>query len=234
MSDQSTQDNPNTSHQGSVSSYIVGFIISLLLTFVPYYIVKHQVIDNTPLLIAVIALALVQMVVQMVFFLHLGRGPKPLYNIVFLGATSGMILLVVGASILIMNSLYGKMSPEEAALHLAQNENIAEISGIKTGACQGNRDNHVVTIGNGLAISHVEAKRCDTLTIKSGDGLAHELMFGSYNNPTSYGGVHEIFVRNDRAKIITLNEVGDFSFHDHNNPAISGFFSVVNRDSPHH
>lgn len=217
------------SHHGSVRSYVVGFVLSLLLTIIPYYMVKSQIIESGPLLIAVMVIAVVQMFIQMFFFLHLGRGPKPFYNIVFFTATSGMIILVVGASILIMNNLYRNMSPEDAALHLAQNENIAQINGKETGACQGNRDDHVLVIGEGLDARRIEANRCDTLTIKSGDGVAHELMFGSVDNPTSYGGVHELLIRNDRAKIITLNETGDFSFHDHNDPSIMGFFSVKER-----
>lgn len=227
MTDHSDKNTSNTGHHGSVASYVIGFVASLLLTVIPYYLVKNQVIDSSPLLVAVLILAVVQMFVQMFFFLHLGRGPKPFYNIVFFAATSGMIILVVGASILIMNNLYHNMSPEETALHLAQEENIAQVSGRETGACQGNKDDHVVVIGENIDARHIKASRCDTLTIKSGDGLAHELMFGSYDNPTSYGGVRELFVRNDRAKIITLNETGDFSFHDHNNPSIMSFFTVT-------
>ena len=222
------KDTPSTNaHHGSVTSYITGFILSIILTVVPYFMVKNQVIEGRLLLISVLAIALAQMFIQMFFFLHLGRGPKPFYNIVFFAATSGMIILVVGASLLIMSNLYRNMSPEDATLRLAQDENIAEINGIKTGACQGNKANHEVTIGADAGFRHIEANRCDTLTIKSGDGMAHELIFGGNENKTSYGGLHEVSLRSDRAKIITLNETGDFMLHDHNDPSIMVHFSVT-------
>lgn len=230
MSDVKEKKQSPDSHLGSVPSYVAGFILSLLLTIIPYLLVKNQIIESGPLLITVLVLAMVQMFIQMFFFLHLGRGPKPFYNIVFFAATSGMILLVVGASMLIMGNLYRNMSPAEATLKLAQDENIAEISGKKTGACQGNKNDHVVFIGRGIDIEYTRANRCDTLTIKSGDELAHELMFGTPDSPTSYGGVRELSVRSDRAKIITLNEVGDFSFYDQNDPSIMTYFTVTDSE----
>src|SRR5690606_8315956 len=105
---------------------------------------KNQVFPGNPLLVAILVLAVLQMFVQMFFFLHLGRGPKPFYNIVFFGATAGLIVVVVGASVFIMNSLYDHMSPEEATLRIAQDENIARVGERDTGACQGNRDNHEI------------------------------------------------------------------------------------------
>lgn len=232
MTNHPNNNSSTSDNHGSAVSYVIGYILSLILTIVPYYMVKNQIIESSPLLVVVLGLAIAQMLVQMLLFLHLGRGPKPFYNIVFLAATSGMIMLVVGASIFIMNSLYGNMSPEEVTLRLAQDENIARIGDKETGACQGNKGNHVVIIGGGTGIQPIEANRCDTLTIKSGDGMAHELMFGTPDNPTSYGGHYDVAVRSDRAKIITLNEVGDFSFHDHDNPAIMGHFSVID-DATH-
>lgn len=227
MTNHSSNQPQAADHLGSVKSYVIGFVTSIVLTLAAFYLVKNQVLDSTPLLVSILALAAIQMLVQMFFFLHLGRGPKPFYNIVFFAGTAGMIVLVVGASIFIMNSLYDHMSPEEATLRLAQDENIAAIGDKETGACQGNRANHEITIGTGVAVQHVHAERCDTLTIRSGDGMARELMFGTHDNPTSYGGHYELSLRSDRPKIITLNEIGDFSFHDSDNPALMGHFSVA-------
>lgn len=233
MSDHPDKQVQSTNHHGSVGSYVTGFALSILLTIIPFYMVKNQVLDSTPLLVAVLVLAAAQMLVQMFFFLHLGRGPKPFYNVVFFAATAGMIVLVVGASIFIMNSLYDHMSPEEATLRLAQDENIAAIGDKETGACQGNKANHEILIGSGIAVQKINAERCDTLTIRSGDGVARMLMFGTHDNPTSYGGHYELSLRSDRPKIITLNEIGDFSFHDGDNPALMGHFSVIEHEDEH-
>lgn len=217
-----------TNEHGSAFSYVIGLILSLVLTVIPYYLVTRQVLSETPLLLAILGFAIVQMIVQVFFFLHLGRGPKPLYNVVFFVATAAFIILVVGASILIMNNLYRNMSPEEVTTRLAQDENIAEMNGKPTGACQGNNATHVITISSvEVTPFHVDAKRCDTLTFKSGDDTPYELVFGTEEEPLSYGGLYEIAVRNDRVKIITLNETGTFTFYSNADRGVTGSFSVI-------
>lgn len=212
---------------GSTTSYIIGFALSLVLTIIPYYMVTRQVTSGTTLLLIILGIAIVQMFIQIFFFLHLGRGPKPLYNVVFFAGTAGLIVLVIGASLLIMNNLYRTMSPDEVTMRLAQDENIAEVGGQQTGACQGNNANHIVTISSTtVSPVHTTAKRCDTITFKSEDGASYMLMFGLYDTPSSYGGLDEVSVRRSRSEIITLNEAGEFSFYDHMDPTLIGHFSV--------
>jgi cytochrome o ubiquinol oxidase operon protein cyoD len=212
---------------GSSNSYIIGFALSLVLTIIPYYLVTRQVVSGTPLLLVILGIAIVQMFIQIFFFLHLGRGPKPLYNVVFFAGTAGLIVMVIGASLLIMDNLYRTMSPDEVTMRLAQDENIAEIDGQPTGACQGNKANHIVTISNtAVTPQYTDAKRCDTITFKSDDGMNYMLMFGSHETPSSYGGLDDVSLRGSRSEILTLNETGDFSFHDHMDPSLVGHFSV--------
>ena len=132
--------------------------------------VTRELASGTTLLLAILGLAIVQMLVQIFFFLHLGRGPKPLYNIVFFVMTGALIIVVVSASLLIMDNLYRTMSPKEVTTRLAQDENIAEMDGQPTGACQGNNANHTIMITSvEVTPYHVTAQRCDTITFKSGD-----------------------------------------------------------------
>lgn len=227
MAEHLKNDTTEKSEHGSISSYVIGFVLSLVLTIVPYYLVTRDVISGTTLLLAVLGLAILQMLVQVFFFLHLGRGPKPLYNVVFFVATASFIVLVIGASLLIMDNLYRNMSPQEVTMRLAQDENIAEVGGQPTGACQGNNANHLVTInGNQVLPQHIEAKRCDTLTFSVEDGADRMIMFGPHDDPVSYGGMYDVIVRSDRSEIITLNEIGTFSFHDHSNVTTAGSFTV--------
>ena len=218
---------PASSHHGSLRSYVIGFVLSLAFTIVPYYMVRMQVGSDKALLLGILGFAVVQMFIQIFFFLHLGRGPNPLYNVIFFAATAGMIVLVVGASLIIMDNLYRNMSPEEMTTRLAQDENIAEIGGRSTGACQGNKASHMVMIEkNEVSPHNIEADRCDTLVFMSGDGLSHDLMFGPHDAPTSYGGLYEVSVREGRSEIITLNEAGSFSFHDRSDHSLTGHFTV--------
>ncbi len=218
---------PSDRPHGSIRNYIIGLILSLVFTIIPYYMVRGQVATDKTLVLAILGFAVIQMFVQIFFFLHLGRGPKPFYNVVFFFATAGLIVLVVGASLIIMDNLYRNMSPNEVTMRLAQDENIAKLGGKQTGACQGNNANHIVVISSGeVSPQHIDAKRCDTLTFKSGDDTDYKLMFGSHDAPISYGGLYEVSVRSDRSKIITLNEVGDFSFHDYSDPGVTGHFTI--------
>lgn len=227
MTQHPKSDVTTSNQHGSVRSYAIGFLLSLIFTIVPYYMVTRGVTGGTTLLVVVLGIAVLQMFVQIFFFLHLGRGPKPFYNVIFFFATAAMIVLVVGASILIMNNLYRNMSPQEATMRLAQEENIAEISGVPTGACQGNNANHTIVFsGSAVSPRHTEASRCDTLTIVIGDGIARTVDFGTPDTPKSYGGHDSTSVRADRHKIITLNEAGSFSLYDRDNHETTATFTV--------
>jgi cytochrome o ubiquinol oxidase operon protein cyoD len=213
---------------GTTRSYVIGFILSLVFTIIPYYLVVNKTFTGGTLLGIILGIAVLQMFIQIFFFLHLGRGPKPFYNVVFFFATAGLIVMVVGASVLIMNSLYNNMSPDEAALKLAQDEGIAQIDGRETGACQGNKDSHTVTIKDGVVSpAYVTAHRCDTLTIINADDRVRDIAFGTHPKHESYGGESEVVLRNGKSETITLNQLGEFLFHDHFAPTTAGRFSVT-------
>lgn len=213
---------------GSVKSYVVGFVLSIVCTVIPYYLVVNKTITDDALLATVLGFAFIQMAIQIFFFLHLGRGPKPLYNIVFFVSTFGIVLVVVGGSIFIMNNLYRNMLPEEVIKRLAESEKIYQLDGKKTGACQAEGINHKVIIKNSVASpDHVEARLCDTLTFINEDNRSREITFGTHPEHKSYGGIYELPVRSSRPKSITLNQIGEYRFHDHLEPSVGGEFSVI-------
>ena len=218
---------------GTVTSYVVGFVLSLAFTVIPYLLVVNKVLSGNSLLVAVLGVAIVQMFIQIFFFLHLGRGPKPLYNVVFFFATAGLIVIVVGASLFIMQNLYRTMSPKELVVRQAQRENISQINGQATGACNENKQSHLVTISAGVVTpAHIAANRCDTLTFVNYDSKRREIAFGNHPDHTSYGGEDEIILEDSSPETITLNEVGDFSFHDHLEPSTNGTLTVTSNQSP--
>lgn len=211
---------------GSVGSYVVGFVLSLIFTAIPYYLVVNKTITGTAILLVILGFALAQMLVQIFFFLHLGRGPKPFYNIAFFGATFGLILVVVGGSIFIMNSLH-YMTPSDATKKIAQGEGIAQIGGQETGACQQKGERHHITLADGKATpTHVNAKLCDTITFFIGDTSDHEIVFGTTTNKLVYGGEEKLGLRRGRGKVINLNEAGSFTYFDSKDTTITGTFTV--------
>lgn len=213
---------------GTTRSYIIGFILSLIFTIIPYHLVVNEVLSGNALLTTILGIAVLQMFIQIFFFLHLGRGPKPFYNVVFFFATAGIIVIVISASLFIMSNLYHNMSPGEVARKKAQDEGIAQIGGADTGACQGNKDNHLVVIQNSLASpAHISAKRCDTLTFLNEDGTKREMVFGPHPNYRNYGGEDKVVLDDGRPETITLNESGSFMFHDHLKPEVAGHLIVT-------
>lgn len=89
--------NTPSSQHGTLRSYTVGFILSVALTFGAYYVVVHHLVPNAavPFLIG---LAMLQLLVQLLFFLHLGREASPRWNtLAFLFSFTIVAILVVGS-----------------------------------------------------------------------------------------------------------------------------------------
>lgn len=217
----------NDGEHGTTRSYIIGFLLSLVFTAIPYYMVVNKSLSGSPLLITILGIAVLQMLIQIFFFLHLGRGPKPLYNVTFFISTVGIILVVVGGSIFIMNNLQYNMAPMDASKYLAEKEGISQISGEKTGACKGANTKHKVTISGGkVSPAHIDARYCDMLIFINEDEIVREMTFGTHPRHESYAGQNELVVRKGRAKTLVLNESGTYQFHDHLNPDVTGYFTV--------
>jgi cytochrome o ubiquinol oxidase subunit IV len=91
--------------------YLIGFTLSLLLTLAAYFVVTKQLFTGFALVGAVWGLGLLQAIVQLLFFMHLGRETKPHWNmIVFLFMLLVLCILVFG-SLWIMYTLdYNVMS----------------------------------------------------------------------------------------------------------------------------
>lgn len=96
---------------GSYSTYITGFILSIILTLLAYFMVTQKLYTSVGQVIAIIAgLAIVQLFVQLIFFLHLGRESKPRWNVTVFVFAAIVVLTVVFGSIWIMNNLNYNMS----------------------------------------------------------------------------------------------------------------------------
>lgn len=211
----------------TMASYIAGFILSLIFTLVPYYLVVNRVVVGLSLLITILGFALVQLIVQVVFFLHLGRGPKQRWNLYFFIATIGIILVVVGGSIVIINNLHNNLASSDQTRRIIDSEGIYQVGGELTGACQGRYTNHRIIIKDGAADPLLTvASRCDTLTFIDEDSTNIEVLFGPHEQHSVYAGLSSIALRKDHSKTITLSEVGTYQFHDDLRPKTVGSFAV--------
>lgn len=88
-----------TPHEGFgvLKSYVIGFILSIVLTLISFFLVMEQAFSGWTLLFTISGLAFVQAIVQLVFFLHLGSEKSPYWNLVtFLFMVLVLVILVVG------------------------------------------------------------------------------------------------------------------------------------------
>lgn len=106
-------------------SYVVGFCFSVIITMMAYGFVVNDVWPKEIMIYVVMSLAIVQLIVQLIFFLHLGRGNT--WKLVTFFFALLVVLVVVIGSLWIMNNLdYNMMhmSPDEMDLYMQQNEGI--------------------------------------------------------------------------------------------------------------
>ncbi|OJU87777.1 cytochrome o ubiquinol oxidase subunit IV [Candidatus Saccharibacteria bacterium 49-20] len=106
-------------------SYVVGFILSVLTTLLAYFFVVNDLWPKETLVYIVMAIAVVQLIVQVVFFLHIGRGSRwKLMTFIF---TILIVAIVVVGSIWIMDNLnYNMMdmTPQEQQQYMSEHEGI--------------------------------------------------------------------------------------------------------------
>lgn len=123
---ENTKTNRLKTH-GSLISYTIGFILSLVLTlaaYTPVYIhisSGHIVFSHETLGPLVLIFAIIQLFVQLFFFLHITKEEKPHWNLIFLLSTFSVILIVVIGSLWIMKNLEYH-TPKDIETHVMEDE----------------------------------------------------------------------------------------------------------------
>jgi cytochrome o ubiquinol oxidase operon protein cyoD len=106
----------------SVTTYLIGFVLSLLLTLAAYallalHVANHHAWPSHAFIIpAVLLLALIQLLVQAVFFLHLSFAPEARLQLVLSAGAFAVVLILVGGSIWIMQHLNERMLSDQPAM----------------------------------------------------------------------------------------------------------------------
>ncbi len=99
------------SEPSRLKHYVIGFISSLVLTLCAYLITYYHA-GNRGLLLGLLAvLALIQFLVQLFFFLHVGREFSPRFKLMMTTFMILVVIILVGGSLWIMHSLNGRVMP---------------------------------------------------------------------------------------------------------------------------
>ncbi|MDQ9169619.1 cytochrome o ubiquinol oxidase subunit IV [Oxalobacteraceae bacterium R-40] len=97
---------------GSLKSYMTGFVLAAVLTIIPFWLVMGNVFTNSSTAgIAILALAAVQVVVHMVYFLHMNTKSEGGWNMLALVFTVLIVAIMLAGSIWVMYHMNANMMP---------------------------------------------------------------------------------------------------------------------------
>ena len=120
----------NDSHQPlkknrATSMYVAGFIFSIALTLIAFLMVDDRLLTGWGLTLTLLGFAIVQLLVQLLFFLHLDQESRPRWNLQAFLFMALVLLIIVLGSLWIMNNLnYRVMTPTETDKYIIEDEGI--------------------------------------------------------------------------------------------------------------
>ncbi|WP_174298289.1 cytochrome o ubiquinol oxidase subunit IV [Sphingomonas bacterium] len=105
----------DTHGHGSRRGYLTGFALSVLLTAIPFGLVMTGVITDARVTgLLVMALAVVQIVVHMVYFLHMDAKSEGGWTMMALIFTVVLVVIALSGSLWVMYHLNTNMMPMSA------------------------------------------------------------------------------------------------------------------------
>jgi cytochrome o ubiquinol oxidase operon protein cyoD len=99
----------------TLGGYVVGFVLAVILTAIPFWIVMTRAIESSGFTIVVIlAFASVQIVVHMVYFLHMTPKAEGGWSLMALAFTIILVVITLSGSLWVMFHLKSNMMPVTA------------------------------------------------------------------------------------------------------------------------
>jgi cytochrome o ubiquinol oxidase operon protein cyoD len=102
----------------AVRGYLVGLALATLLTCVSFYIARSTLVWQPSIPIALSVLALAQMGIHLVFFLHITSGPDSVNNVMALAFGLLIVILLVFGSLWIITHLDHNTMPTERLMQM--------------------------------------------------------------------------------------------------------------------
>jgi len=106
-------DHGDGASHGTFNSYLIGFILSVILTAIPFWLVMDGVLDSKVATAAwIMGLGVVQIVVHMVYFLHMNTKSEGGWNMLALIFTLVIVAIAIAGSLWVMYHLNTNMMPQ--------------------------------------------------------------------------------------------------------------------------
>lgn len=105
-------DHDDGAGHGSFKGYLTGFVLSVILTAIPFWLVMGNVFqDSGTTALVILGLAAVQIVVHMVYFLHLNARSEGGWIMLALIFTLVLVVITLSGSLWVMFHLNTNMMP---------------------------------------------------------------------------------------------------------------------------
>ncbi|MGJ9416529.1 cytochrome o ubiquinol oxidase subunit IV [Massilia sp. CMS3.1] len=112
-------DHHNHGHHGheehvvhySVKDYTIGFLLAVVLTVIPFWLVMGNILDPSMTRFVIMGFAAVQVVVHMIYFLHMNSKSEGGWNMMALILTIVLLGIILAGSVWVMYHMNANMMP---------------------------------------------------------------------------------------------------------------------------
>ena len=118
---ESAHDTPGTEtgqQHGSLRGYLIGYAAASILTIGAFAAARTDALTPASVIAAITVLAIGQMLVHLIFFLHISTTPNQRTNILAFAVTMLIVVLIVGGSLWIMSHLQSNMMPTSQMMRM--------------------------------------------------------------------------------------------------------------------
>ena len=112
---------PGTPHDSLLSetmAYVLGLALALILTGISFWVASTSALWGPGVAVGLVVLAIAQMGVHLVFFLHITSGPDNTNNVLALAFGVLIVFLVMIGTIWIMGHMNANMAPSPELTNL--------------------------------------------------------------------------------------------------------------------
>jgi cytochrome o ubiquinol oxidase operon protein cyoD len=109
---------PHDSMLSETVSYVVGLALALILTGISFWVASTSHLWGPGVAVGLVVLAIAQMGIHLVFFLHITTGPDNTNNVLALAFGVLIVFLVMVGTIWIMAHMNSNMGPSPEMMNL--------------------------------------------------------------------------------------------------------------------
>jgi cytochrome o ubiquinol oxidase operon protein cyoD len=113
-----TPGTPDGQGHGSLRGYLVGYVAATLLTVGAFLAAGTAALAPASATAAITVLAVAQMLVHLIFFLHISTSANQRTNILAFVLTATVVAMIVVGSLWIMSHLHSNMMPVDPQMQM--------------------------------------------------------------------------------------------------------------------